>query len=145
MNVADPSPKEQAERLRRKNALLELMEEIARASNEAEELVENVEEAQLDSAPDSEEEATHLYRIAQESVNNARRHGEADAVEIRLRKTNEVLLLTVEDAGTGFRSDEVSEGLGLRSMQHRAELLGADLQMESQPGEGALVQCRLPL
>lgn len=115
------------------------------------ELVENIEEARFDGAPDSlsigigEEEATHLYRIAQEAVNNARRHGEAEAVEIRLRKTTEALLLAVEDAGTGFRSDEVSEGLGLRSMQHRAELLGADLQMESQPGEGTFVQCRLPL
>ncbi len=89
--------------------------------------------------------ATHLYRIAQEAVANARRHGEAEEIVIRLRLEDGSYVLEVEDDGVGFDPSGVDEeGLGLRSMRHRAELLRADFSVESSPGEGTLVRCRLP-
>lgn len=89
--------------------------------------------------------ATHLYRIAQEAITNARRHGEAGKITLRLQSEDGDLILEVEDDGKGFNPDEItSEGLGLRSMQHRAEMLGADFTIESSPGTGTLIRCRLP-
>ncbi len=91
------------------------------------------------------EVATHLYRIAQEAVNNARKYAEATEIVIHLERADDTVALTVEDDGIGFDLEEISEeGLGLRSMRHRAELLGADLTVDSAPGEGTRIHCRLP-
>lgn len=92
-----------------------------------------------------EDVTTHLYRIAQEAVNNARKYAEASQVAVRLREEDDAVVLEVEDDGTGFDPSASSEGLGLRSMRHRAELLGAALTIDSSPGEGTLVRCRLPV
>lgn len=106
----------------------------------------------------SPEEKTQLYWIAQEAVANARRHAEADEIEIRLSKEDDTLIFAVEDDGEGFEiarmeqkgeqapgeGDLESQGLGLRSMRHRAELLGADFSVDTGPGEGTCVTCRLP-
>lgn len=91
------------------------------------------------------ETATHLYRIAQEAVSNAR-HGNARSIIIRLEE-DEGILLEVKDDGTGFdsRADEEKARLGLRSMQYHAELIGADLAIESNRGNGTRVCVRLPL
>lgn len=92
------------------------------------------------------EVATHLYRIVQEATTNARKYAEASEIEIRLRQEDSTLLLEIEDDGMGFDpSESGKEGLGLRSMHQRAGLLGAELEVDSSPGEGTLVRCRLPL
>lgn len=94
-----------------------------------------------------EEAASHLYRIAQEAVSNARLHGQAGQIIIRLREEEGTLALEVEDDGVGFESEEIDKyaSLGLRSMRHRADLIGADLAIESSPGTGTHVRVRLPL
>lgn len=93
-----------------------------------------------------EETATHLYRITQEAVRNAQKYAEASRIEIRLQQTDDELLLSVEDNGKGFDPDRADEeGFGLRSMRHRAELLGGQLHLDSAPGEGTRVSCRLSL
>lgn len=87
-----------------------------------------------------------LYWIAQEAVANARRHGEADEIVLRLGSEGGDFILEVEDDGVGFNpSGTDEEGLGLRSMRHRADLLGADFTIESSPEEGTHVRCRLPV
>lgn len=91
------------------------------------------------------ETATHLYRIAQEATANARRYARATEIVIRLGKHDGALVLEVEDDGVGFDPSAVEEGLGLRSMRHRTDLLGADLTVDSAPGDGTLVRCRLPV
>lgn len=91
------------------------------------------------------EARAHLYRIAKEATANALKHAEADSVTIRCVRDDNQLLLTVEDDGTGFVPAEARErGWGLRTMKYRADLLGADLEIEAAPGRGTRVTCRLP-
>ena len=86
--------------------------------------------------------ATHLYRIAQEAVSNAVRHGRAGRVEISL-SGEELLRLRVADDGAGFEGKANGEGMGLRIMRHRAGIMGAALEVTSAAGEGTTVTCSL--
>jgi len=104
----------------------------------------SVEGASCDDDSIDEQTATHLYRIAQEAAANARRHGEADEIVIRLLRENGALVLEVEDDGRGFDPSEITDdGVGLRSMRHRTEVMGAELEVDSTPGAGTCVRCRL--
>jgi PAS domain S-box-containing protein len=93
---------------------------------------------------------TNLYRIAQEALNNVRKHAAATNVSVLLQVKENVTLI-VEDDGLGFdRSGEwamrASPGsLGLISMQERAELLKGDLEIDSSRGSGTTVRARVPL
>ncbi|HWZ94207.1 MAG TPA: response regulator [Opitutaceae bacterium] len=92
----------------------------------------------------------HLYRIAQEAVNNAVKHARAKTVQIRLAKAGGALLLEIADDGTGLpkgksRSSTSGGGLGLGVMQHRASAIGAELTVTSKRGEGVTICCRLPM
>jgi PAS domain S-box-containing protein len=88
--------------------------------------------------------ATHLYRIAQEAVTNAIKHGRASAIEIKLSNTNGKALLAVKDNGVGFKqSPSSSAGMGLRTMQYRAGIIGAALLVQSQAEGGTRVLCFL--
>lgn len=91
-----------------------------------------------------EETASHLYRIAQEAIQNAVKHAEATTLEVRLTAPRQGLVLAVTDDGKGIpRAEERSEGLGLRAMRHRAELVGSRLDIERPPEGGTRVRCRL--
>ena len=90
--------------------------------------------------------ATHLYRIAQESVSNAFHHGDARNVRISLEKVNGRTTLEVEDDGRGFSDASSStDGLGLMIMRYRAGLIGGTLEIGPRRGGGTLVRCRLAL
>lgn len=84
----------------------------------------------------SAEARLHVYRIAQEAINNAIRHGQASQVTLAL---GQAPLLTVQDNGCGFDPAGVSHGIGLRSQQLRAGLLGRSLQLLTEPGRGTTV------
>ena len=73
---------------------------------------------------DSDEEDT-LYRVVQEGLTNAVRHGKADRVEIRITRARDVVTVSVRDNGTGC--DRTEEGFGLRHMRERLEMLGGTL------------------
>lgn len=81
-----------------------------------------------------------IYLIAQEALNNALRHARATRVQIQLTRQNQQLELTVQDNGTGFQLDNVSEGMGLRNMRTRAQALGGRLELLFTPGTGTRVQ-----
>jgi len=86
--------------------------------------------------------ATHLYRIAQEAVSNALKHGQASRIVIGLDADGEVLRLSVTDDGVGMPDDvDESEGLGLRIMQHRADSIGGALHVRANPDGGTVVEC----
>ena len=87
--------------------------------------------------------AGHLYRIAQEAVNNSVKHARARHVHLRLKSADGTLLLEVEDDGIGLANKRT--GLGLGVMQHRAGVIGAALNVSSKRGEGVRIACRLPL
>jgi len=92
-----------------------------------------------------EQVATHMYRIAQEAVTNAVRHGRPKRILIRLEGRANEVVLSVKDDGVGF-AGPVAEGagMGMRTMQYRADLIGARLTFTSAPGKGTLVSCFLP-
>lgn len=87
--------------------------------------------------------ASHLYRIAQEAVHNALKHSCATRIEIELRQPDGVEL-RVRDNGVGFSLPQVLHGLGLRTMEQRARLIGGQLIVNTQPGAGVEVICAVP-
>ena len=86
----------------------------------------------------------HLYRIAQEAVNNALKHSGASRIAVRLVQQAAGLLLEVKDDGTGLPA-KPSPGLGLGLMSHRASVIGAKLDIASKPQGGVTITCLLPL
>lgn len=86
-----------------------------------------------------------LYRIAQELVTNAARHGQASQVQLRLRLGRECLLLEVLDNGVGFDTRRPPWGTGLRSIRERSRALGAVLKLDSEIGQGARIRIEVPL
>jgi signal transduction histidine kinase len=86
-----------------------------------------------------------LYRIVQECLQNAIRHGKAGHVTVRIEQDGTDGILTVSDDGLGFDPRGVSgSGIGLASMNERARHLGGSFTIESTPGRGATVHVRLP-
>lgn len=81
-----------------------------------------------------------LYHIAQEALNNTLRHARATAISVHIRCQDGRLSLVIRDNGVGFNPDKSSTGLGLNSMQERAEAISAKLQIASEPGYGMTVQ-----
>lgn len=102
-------------------------------------------EAEHQAAPASVEVAMHLYRITQESLANAVRHAGAKEVWISLKSEDGTICLSIRDDGKGFPvTDTVTFGIGIRAMQHRAQLVGGELEIRSRPDIGTNVICRLP-
>jgi hypothetical protein len=89
--------------------------------------------------------AEHLFRIAQEALNNAIRHGRATRIEIALAADACEIQLEIHDNGTGVAQRGTISGIGLRVMKHRANALGGTLDLSPGKTGGTLVQCRVPL
>ena len=86
--------------------------------------------------------ATHLYRIAQEAINNALKHGRPTQLLVALERTGDRATLAIHDDGIGFSIDkEGSHGMGLRTIAYRAGMIGADVSVRSQPGLGTTLTC----
>ena len=86
--------------------------------------------------------ATHLYRIAQEAITNAVKHGRAKRIEILLGEISGRLTVQIRDDGTGVRGEqEDSGGMGLRIMNYRASLIGATLSITGGDPPGTVVSC----
>lgn len=89
--------------------------------------------------------AIHLYRIAQEAVGNAVKHGKAKRIEIALTSAGSDLQLRVHDNGTGLpRTVAKPKGMGLRIMRYRAGVIGGSLVVQSNPDGGTTVTCTIP-
>ncbi len=92
-----------------------------------------------------------VFFIAEEAVNNARKHAQADNIIIRLRRKGDLLLLEVEDDGIGFdvaaiEADYDKRGsLGMINLRERAELISGILKIESSPGAGTCIRVLVPL
>jgi signal transduction histidine kinase len=88
--------------------------------------------------------ATHLYRIAQESIHNAVRHGKAHFIVINLFTQNDRIILGVKDDGVGLReAPHNHKGMGIRVMQYRAGMVGGSLVVQRDPAGGTSVICSL--
>ncbi len=88
-----------------------------------------------------------LIRIIQEALSNVRKHAAAEHVTIRGIQKPDSVLIEVRDNGKGFAPEQVDGSLrfGLRGMHERAESIGADFQIASQPGAGTILSLRLPV
>jgi signal transduction histidine kinase len=88
-----------------------------------------------------------LFRIVQEGLRNLKKHSGATKAQVRLSKFGAKLFVTVVDEGTGFdvRDLGIREGLGIRSMAERADLLGGRFEIHSKPGEGTRIEAWVPL
>ncbi|MEM1451676.1 MAG: PAS domain S-box protein [Planctomycetota bacterium] len=88
-----------------------------------------------------------LFRIAQESLQNAIKHADADSIVVRLARVGSILELSVTDDGVGFDearcATDAAGGLGLASLRERARLVGAALEVRSTPGEGTTILVRV--
>jgi len=89
--------------------------------------------------------ATHLYRIAQEAVNNAVKHSRAGLILIQLNAGHDRVELKISDDGFGINVPLPSTGgMGLHIMNYRAQAIGGVLSIEPAPGHGTIVSCSAP-
>lgn len=87
----------------------------------------------------------NLYRIAQEALSNAIRHGKPENIDLQLIWSDDEILLTVEDNGMGFDKEKSDgKGLGLRSMKTRVGAMSANLDIVSTLGRGTIVSAAVP-
>src|SRR5579863_1709791 len=88
----------------------------------------------------------HLYRLAQEAVTNAIKHGRAKTITIGLAVVKGGGVLTIRDDGCGFDAiTKGQSGLGLRIMNYRAKMISGSLSVQSAPNGGTLVRCMFPI
>ncbi len=88
---------------------------------------------------------SNLYRIAQEAINNAVKHGGCATISVGLGAVEEEVTLTVKDDGVGFPdSVENKGGMGLSIMNYRAGMIGASLDIRRGAGGGTIVICSFP-
>lgn len=86
--------------------------------------------------------STHLFRLAQEAINNAVKHGRAQRVTIVLGSNGDKAVLRIIDDGVGFPPEGVKRsGLGLRIMTYRAQKVGGTLEIQPGPHGGTVVTC----
>ena len=92
----------------------------------------------------SPEANSHLYRIAQEAVSNAIRHGRARNLVIALAGSGKKIMLAVTDDGAGLSADaRAKKGMGLRIMDYRAGMIGATFDIQNLPAGGTRAVCVL--
>lgn len=84
--------------------------------------------------------ALHLYRITQEALHNAIKHGHAKVMTVRLERVDTMMSLQVEDDGTGLPARRGKSGMGLTIMRHRASAIGGSIEFGRGTGGGTLVR-----
>ena len=96
----------------------------------------------------ADETETHLFRIAQEALTNVARHSGAKHVRMKLESAAGEIRLTIEDDGHGLPAGSAAppngRGLGLIGMRARARSAGGDVAVHSRPGQGVLIEVRVP-
>jgi signal transduction histidine kinase len=95
----------------------------------------------------ADETETHLFRIAQEALTNVARHAGAKHVRMKLESAAQDIRLSIADDGRGLAEEPPTNGrgLGLIGMRARARSAGGDTSVHSRPGEGVVIEVRVPL
>lgn len=86
-----------------------------------------------------------LYRVVQEIINNLLKHAQAKEASLTLTKTENSLVLEYTDTGVGFNPKQVvnKNGLGLNGLYERCKMIGAEFDLNSQPGSGTQIKITL--
>ncbi len=92
-------------------------------------------------------QTTAVFRIVQESLTNVARHAIATRARISIQGRGGILIFAVEDNGRGFDARIISDsgGLGIAGMRERAALVGGMVEIQSLPGKGTKLSCRMPI
>ena len=93
----------------------------------------------------SNADATNLYRIVQESLNNILKHSRAQNVRLRLERDIHDLQLTIADDGCGFVPENQAPGMGLKNIAERVHMLGGTYKLDSAPGRGTRIEVIIPV
>jgi signal transduction histidine kinase len=94
---------------------------------------------------DAPKAATQLYRIAQEALTNALKHGAATRIDVSLNASSHHITLRIEDDGVGISPQARSRGgMGILTMTHRARMLGGGLSVSERTGGGTTIACTVP-
>ena len=106
--------------------------------------VQTADRADADLTP---EQSVGLFHIAQEALANVAKHARARNVTMNLRRESAQVILSIQDNGRGFEASTVKAytGHGLQNMQERARALNAQLHIDSTPGQGTLIEVKLPV
>jgi len=87
-----------------------------------------------------------VFRVVQESLSNAVRHGRPTAVDVRIKNAEGCILITVEDDGAGFPAGSPTHGFGLAGMKERVRSVGGVVTIRNRPGRrGVTVEAEIPL
>ncbi len=92
-----------------------------------------------------DEAKLHVYRIVQELLTNAVKHAEATEIDIQVNKTDDDLIIMIEDNGKGFEPDQITRGLGLGNLESRINVLRGHLEIDSRLNEGTSSSVTIPL
>lgn len=99
----------------------------------------------VDSLPLASDEQIILFRIVQEAIQNAIKHGQPKNMLIQIKQEENNFCITISDDGTGFTPRETGNGMGMSNMKHRTSLLGGSITWNSIPEQGTTVCIFLPL
>lgn len=86
-----------------------------------------------------------LYRVAQEGITNAIRHGKPRKIEVTLDKDLDCIRLIIYDNGRGINPEVLDQGLGLIGIRERVDLLNGNFVIDTTPGEGTLLKVEIPI
>lgn len=86
-----------------------------------------------------------LFRIVQEAIQNAIKHGQPKNMQVEVKREETNYCITICDDGSGFTSNEKSTGMGMTNMKHRTNLLGGTITWNSIPEQGTTVCIFLPI
>lgn len=97
----------------------------------------------------SPETEAAIYRIVQEALNNVAKHAQATTCRVFLQRLTHSVLVTIEDDGVGFRTEEVNtpgslRGIGLVSVRERVAQLRGEMRLETAPGKGTRLTVEIP-
>ena len=121
-----------------KSALMDLCRRLSQPTFRVDLYADELEE------PASKEVALCLYRVAQESLNNAVKHAHAPVVAMTITTVKHMFYLAIQDSGIGFDSSVRRHGLGLVSMGERIKLVNGNFRMHSVPGRGTEIWISVP-
>ena len=95
----------------------------------------------------SKEKEIYVFRMLQEAITNVEKHAEATACNLASEEKKRVLVFTLKDNGKGFETPKDKadfEGLGMKTLQERAQFIKADLTINSTPGKGTTITIKIP-
>jgi len=102
-------------------------------------------EENIDFSLISAEDQLHLFRMVQESFNNIEKHSKSNSASLVIRQNpGGVLLICISDEGTGIKTRGFTEGLGIRSIRQRAQIINAKIDFISESGNGLMVRIEMP-